>query len=98
MLMAVHVHATFFLLGDSIINDPNLLKQMVADGCEPANHSYTHTDFTKLNKARLSTSYSAPKRQFRASSGQTSRFARTFIVDYGMTILLLDRSIDHLLK
>jgi len=52
-LRAAHVHATFFLLGDSIINDPDLLKQMVADGHELGNHSYTHTDFTKLSETEI---------------------------------------------
>ncbi len=45
--------ATFFLLGNSIINDPELLQQMIADGHELANHSYSHPDFTALTDTQI---------------------------------------------
>lgn len=52
-LRAANVRITFFLLGSSIINDPNLLEQMVADGHELASHSYTHADFTTLTDEQI---------------------------------------------
>lgn len=52
-LKAAQVRVTFFLLGSSIINDAELLRRMVADGHELANHSYTHADFTTLTDAQI---------------------------------------------
>jgi peptidoglycan/xylan/chitin deacetylase (PgdA/CDA1 family) len=47
------LQVTFFLLGNSIIDDPDLLRRMVADGHELANHSYTHADFTTLTDEEI---------------------------------------------
>lgn len=52
-LRAHQSRTTFFLLGNSIINDPELLHQMIADGHELANHSYSHPDFTSLTDTQI---------------------------------------------
>ncbi|MCG8347708.1 MAG: polysaccharide deacetylase family protein [Chloroflexales bacterium] len=52
-LKAANVPITFFILGGSIINDPDLLHRMVADGHELANHSFTHADFTTLTDEEI---------------------------------------------
>jgi peptidoglycan/xylan/chitin deacetylase (PgdA/CDA1 family) len=40
--------ATFYVLGSNIKRCPELLKQMVVDGHEIGNHSWTHRNLTKL--------------------------------------------------
>lgn len=47
------IKTTFFILGDSIIHNPDLLRQMVADGHEIGHHSYTHRSFRDLSEAEI---------------------------------------------
>src|SRR5438034_4789536 len=42
------VHATFFVSGRFAEQYPEAVQQMVADGHELANHSYSHPDLTRL--------------------------------------------------
>lgn len=46
-----NVRITFFLTGRWMQDYPELLKEIVRDGHEIANHSLTHADFTKLSAA-----------------------------------------------
>ncbi len=45
--------ATFFMVGKQVVKSPDVLKQMVAQGCEVANHTYDHTLMTKVSPAEL---------------------------------------------
>lgn len=47
------IRVTFFLTGEWMQDNPELLKQIVADGHEIANHSFSHPDFTKLDDATI---------------------------------------------
>src|ERR1700694_66111 len=47
------VHATFFLSGIWIEAHPEMGLQIVQDGHELANHSYSHPDFTHLSRAEI---------------------------------------------
>ncbi len=42
------VHATFFLTGKWVEQNPALVKRIVADGNEVGNHTYSHPDLRKL--------------------------------------------------
>jgi peptidoglycan/xylan/chitin deacetylase (PgdA/CDA1 family) len=42
------LHVTFFLSGQWVDHNPELAQELVADGHEVANHSYSHPDLTKL--------------------------------------------------
>jgi peptidoglycan-N-acetylmuramic acid deacetylase len=48
------VKITFFLTGKWIKDNPELARQIVADGHEIANHSFTHPDFRNLSDAAIS--------------------------------------------
>ncbi len=43
-----HVHATFFLVGTQVINHPELVRRIVAEGHQIGIHSFTHPDLGKL--------------------------------------------------
>ena len=45
--------ATFFVLGSEADSYPDLLKQIIENGNEIGNHSYSHLDLTKLEKPEL---------------------------------------------
>ena len=52
-LQAADVQVTFFLTGAWIEAHPELVKRMVADGHELANHTFTHPDLTTLSVEQI---------------------------------------------
>jgi glycosyltransferase involved in cell wall biosynthesis/peptidoglycan/xylan/chitin deacetylase (PgdA/CDA1 family) len=52
LLRAHRVRATFFLIGEKVEREPNLVRRIVAEGHELANHSYTHPHFDHLTMAQ----------------------------------------------
>lgn len=49
-----NVIATFFVVGNFIENNQELVKQMKADGHNIANHSYSHPDMSSMSKEAFS--------------------------------------------
>ena len=47
------LHVTFFLSGHWVDHNPALAQQLVADGHEIANHSYSHPDLTRLSDSQI---------------------------------------------
>src|SRR5579859_6374191 len=47
------LHVTFFLSGHWVDHNPELAEQILADGHEIANHSYSHPDFTHLSDNQI---------------------------------------------
>ncbi|MDR2066888.1 MAG: polysaccharide deacetylase family protein [Endomicrobium sp.] len=45
ILKEKNVKATFFMLGESVVNNPELAKAVLNDGHEIANHTYGHVNF-----------------------------------------------------
>lgn len=52
-LRAHKLRCTFFITGEWAEKNPDLLRQIVADGHELGNHSYSHPDFTKLSEQQM---------------------------------------------
>lgn len=48
-----NVQATFFLIGRNVNNDPQLTAQILAEGHEVANHSYTHPKLSRYSNSRV---------------------------------------------
>lgn len=48
-----HAHASFFILGKRAENHPEIVKRISKEGHEIANHSYSHADFNRINKAAM---------------------------------------------
>ena len=46
-----HVKATFFVLGECVQQNPEILKREVAEGHEVASHSWSHPDLAKMSEA-----------------------------------------------
>ncbi len=42
MLRAAHVPATFFVVGSEVARHPDIVQQLVRDGDELGNHTFTH--------------------------------------------------------
>jgi peptidoglycan/xylan/chitin deacetylase (PgdA/CDA1 family) len=47
------LHVTFFLSGHWVDHNPDLTQQILADGHEIANHSYSHPDLTHLSDDQI---------------------------------------------
>ena len=47
------VPATFFLLGDNVRQNPEIVKEIIEAGCEVGNHSYDHSNMGKLGEEKV---------------------------------------------
>lgn len=53
LLKKYNAKATFFVLGQNIAGNEEILKRMVAEGHEVANHSFTHPNLTTLSPEQV---------------------------------------------
>ena len=61
--------ATFFMVGKQVIKSPDVLKQMVAQGCEVANHTNDHKYISKLSSDGIVSQVSAVNQKVAAVCG-----------------------------
>jgi peptidoglycan/xylan/chitin deacetylase (PgdA/CDA1 family) len=102
LLMALRglgVKATFFVVGSSIEKEPDLLRQIADEGHELANHSYTHSDFTKLTDVQVRDEvtktqdaiwrYGQQRTQwFRPPGGNTNARVQGLLAELGMVTVM----------
>lgn len=69
-LEELDVKATFFLNG---MTDPNLIDDIIAQGHEIGNHTYSHTDATDLTSAQLTTELNKMEAMIQTASGTSSK-------------------------
>jgi peptidoglycan-N-acetylmuramic acid deacetylase len=72
-LRRYEVRITFFVTGAWVRDNPELLRRMVADGHEIANHSNTHPDFRSLDAAQIAAELAATEASIREIAGVSSR-------------------------
>ena len=48
-----HIKLTFFVLGECVEQNPDVLRQEVAEGHEIGNHSWSHPNLAKLSDANV---------------------------------------------
>ena len=53
ILKKYNAKATFFILGQNIAGNEDIIRRMVAEGHEVANHSWSHPNFTKLSPDQI---------------------------------------------
>ncbi len=83
------VHVTFFLTGTWMQQNPQLVRRMVAEGHEIANHSLTHPDFTTLDAAQMIEEIGETERLAGEIAGATTRpFFRPPYGAYNSHVLL----------
>lgn len=63
--------ATFFMVGKQAEKRPDLIRRMVAQGCEVANHTYSHTSMDKLTPEQLTEELEHTNRIVADASGVT---------------------------
>lgn len=77
LLKKYNVKATFFVLGQQIAGKEDLLKRMVADGHEIANHSWSHPNLTKLPLAEAKAEIEKTQEAIAAVTGIRPSLVRT---------------------
>lgn len=68
-----HITSTLFLTGQWVENNPQLVKQMVADGHELANHTYSHPDLTTVSDAEIVNQFSKVEKAVQSLVGKTTK-------------------------
>lgn len=67
------VQITFFLTGRWVEDNPDLVRQIVADGHEIANHSYSHPDLRNLDADQITAELAATERLIQSVAGVSAR-------------------------
>jgi cellulose synthase/poly-beta-1,6-N-acetylglucosamine synthase-like glycosyltransferase/peptidoglycan/xylan/chitin deacetylase (PgdA/CDA1 family)/spore germination protein YaaH len=76
ILKQENVPATFFVIGEKALVHHDLLKQMVREGHEIGNHSYTHPDMSKVPDWEIRVELNSTQRVVEAYTGRAMRLVR----------------------
>ena len=76
ILRAEHVPATFFVIGSNAEAYPEIVQQMVEDGQEVGNHTFTHPNLSETPQGVVSLELNATQRLFQALTGRSMRLFR----------------------
>lgn len=89
-----NVKATFFVLGEKVEENPELVREIVGDGHLIGNHTYSHTELNKLSEKK------AKEELTRASNAifkETGRYPEYMRPPYGECTKKLEDSVDMIL-
>jgi peptidoglycan/xylan/chitin deacetylase (PgdA/CDA1 family) len=78
------VPATFFVLGEKVDRNPELVRRMLIEGHEVANHTYTHANLKKLGSSGVTNELKKTQKAIFEASGFTPTLFRP---PYGATDL-----------
>ncbi len=67
------IKATFFITGKAAENHPQKIKDIVAQGHEIGNHSYSHPDFSKLSAAQIKTELDKTEAAVKKAAGKSTK-------------------------
>jgi peptidoglycan/xylan/chitin deacetylase (PgdA/CDA1 family) len=76
VLQTMQQKATFFVLGRIAEEKPNLILEVVQQGCEIGNHSYSHADLSQLPLRSLPSEIDQADEVIRTITGVSPRFFR----------------------
>jgi cellulose synthase/poly-beta-1,6-N-acetylglucosamine synthase-like glycosyltransferase/peptidoglycan/xylan/chitin deacetylase (PgdA/CDA1 family)/spore germination protein YaaH len=76
ILKRKRVAATFFVVGENAVSEPDLLRRMVAEGHEIGNHTYTHPNLALESIETVRLEIAANERAIEAITGHGTRLFR----------------------
>jgi peptidoglycan/xylan/chitin deacetylase (PgdA/CDA1 family) len=76
MLKQRNIKATFFLIGQNVAANPDLVRRILADGHEIGNHSWTHPQLSKLSDDRVTMEITKTQAAIKDASGFTPTLLR----------------------
>jgi len=71
-----NIKATFFLIGQNVASNPDIVRRILADGHEIGNHSWTHPQLSKLSDDRVTTEINKTQDAIKEASGFTPTLLR----------------------
>ena len=87
LLKQEDVKATFFVVGKMVEKNPQLLKQIAADGHMIGNHTFSHVTLTKIPMNEVRAEYEACNDVVEDVTGQRMRFCRPPGGDYDRQVV-----------
>ncbi|MEQ8198390.1 MAG: LysM peptidoglycan-binding domain-containing protein [Clostridiaceae bacterium] len=83
-----NIKATFFFTGQAAESHPDILKQIVANGHEIGNHSYSHPYFTQLSSTQMKDQVNWAETSINSITGKSTKpYFRPPYGDYNSTVL-----------
>jgi cellulose synthase/poly-beta-1,6-N-acetylglucosamine synthase-like glycosyltransferase/peptidoglycan/xylan/chitin deacetylase (PgdA/CDA1 family) len=76
LLVKLHVPATFFVVGDHVVRYSGIVSQLVRDGFEVGNHTFTHSDLAGLATWQRDLQISLTDTALAGAGGIVPRFVR----------------------
>jgi peptidoglycan/xylan/chitin deacetylase (PgdA/CDA1 family) len=76
MLKERNLKATFFLIGQNVAANPNIVKQILADGNEVGNHTWTHPQLSKLSDDKVTVEITKTQDAIKEATGYTPTLLR----------------------
>lgn len=88
ILASQDVKATFFITGHYLKSQPDLVKRMVAEGHQVANHTYHHPDLSKVSQDKFQQEISQLDQEFQTLTGTVlAKFLRPPMGNYSASSL-----------
>ena len=71
-----NIKATFFLIGQNVAANPDIVRRILADGHEVGNHSWTHPQLSKLSDDRVTAEITKTQDAIKDASGYSPTLLR----------------------
>jgi peptidoglycan-N-acetylglucosamine deacetylase len=71
-----NIKATFFLIGQNVVSNPDLVRRILAEGHEIGNHSWTHPQLSKLSDDRVTAEITKTQDAIKDAGGFTPTLLR----------------------
>jgi peptidoglycan-N-acetylglucosamine deacetylase len=76
MLKQRNIKVTFFLIGQNVAANPDIVRRILADGHEIGNHTWTHPQLSKLSDDKVTTEITKTQEAIKDASGYTPTLLR----------------------
>jgi peptidoglycan-N-acetylglucosamine deacetylase len=76
MLKERHIHATFFMVGENVVENEDIVKRVVAEGHEVGNHSWSHPQLSLMNDASVRDQLQKTQDAIKNACGVTPKLLR----------------------
>ncbi|PSR36916.1 MAG: chitooligosaccharide deacetylase [Sulfobacillus thermosulfidooxidans] len=87
ILVHHHALATFFVIGQQVLRDPDIIRQEVKDHMEIGNHTFSHMNLAKHSYAQIVSDLSQANQAIKDVTGHPPTLLRTPYGTYNPTVL-----------
>jgi peptidoglycan/xylan/chitin deacetylase (PgdA/CDA1 family) len=76
MLRQRNIKVTFFMIGQNVAANPDIVRRILADGHEIGNHTWTHPQLSKLSDDKVTSEITKTQEAIKEASGYTPTLLR----------------------